>query len=70
MKNNELMFNGKIIGSSFTLEESNTIVFSINNEKIIKMNKDGFYIKGKLVKKDNEIYLAFKEWIDKTNNLK
>jgi len=49
-------------------QEPNNIVFSLDGEDMIRMNKNGFYIKGKLVKKDKEIYLAFKEWIEKANN--
>jgi hypothetical protein len=43
----------------------NTIVFSLNaGEEVIKLSKEGFYYKGKLIIDDKEIYLRFKEWID------
>lgn len=45
----------------------NSISFSITNEnpvEYIRLTKDGFYWKGKLVEEDKEIYNRFKEWLD------
>ena len=42
----------------------NTITFSIQNEEYLKLDPDGFYIKGKLVAEDKEIYEAFKLWMN------
>ena len=57
--------DGIVLGYDGELHESNTILFSIDEEEYIRMNKEGFYIKGKLVSSDNEIYYAFKEFIEK-----
>ena len=47
-----------------TIMEDNTIVFSIDNEEVIKIDKEGFYWKGELVEHDWEIYDHFKEWLE------
>ena len=47
-----------------TAVEPNNIVFSIENEEVIKINPDGFYWKGKSIKEDTEIYERFKNWVD------
>ena len=53
--------------SAFQLEPEN-IIFSLENEEMLKITPDGFYVKGKLVSDDKEIYLGFKEWLTKANN--
>jgi len=51
--------------------DPNTITFSFNNppEEILRINKEGFFWKGKLIEEDKEIYLRFKEWLDKAHAL-
>ena len=44
--------------------ELNNIIFSIENEEIIKIAPTGFYWKGNLVEEDKEIYERFKNWVD------
>ena len=44
--------------------ETNNIVFSIDGNEAIRLNKDGFHWRGKLVEEDKVIYLRFKEWLD------
>jgi hypothetical protein len=45
----------------------NNIVFKLQNKEIIRINPEGFFWKGKLIAEDKEIYLKFKEFLEKTN---
>ena len=55
----------KLKGSDF---EGNSISFYLGtNNEIIKITKEGFFWKGKLVENDKEIYQKFKEFLNKTN---
>lgn len=43
----------------------NSIKFCLQGtEEILKLSKEGFFYKGKLIEEDKEIYLRFKEWMD------
>lgn len=57
-----------IKGSGF---DPNSIIFSFNEppEEIIRVNKEGFFWKGKLIQNDHEIYKIFKSFLDKANSL-
>jgi len=46
--------------------EYTTIIFCIENEDVIKITKDGFYYKGKLIEKDKEIYDAMVKFLTDT----
>jgi len=46
------------------LKEDSNIIFTIKHEEYIRINENGFYWKGNLVKEDTEIYDKFKEWLD------
>lgn len=46
-----------------------TITFCLDGpEELIKLSKEGFYYKGKLIVEDKEIYLRFKEWLDQAHS--
>jgi hypothetical protein len=45
--------------------ETDTISFCLQNEVVIKITKEGFFWKGKLVENDKEIYQKFKEFLNK-----
>ncbi len=51
--------------------DPNAIIFSFINppEEIIKINKEGFFWKGKLIQNDKEIYEKFKSWVNKAHEL-
>jgi hypothetical protein len=49
--------------------ECNTISFLIENEVMIKITKEGFFWKGKLVEEDKEIYQIIKNFLKKSNAL-
>ena len=52
---------------SFKPIEPTTISFSLGGnppDEIIKLSKEGFFYKGRLIVDDQEIYLRFKEWLD------
>jgi hypothetical protein len=53
-------------------EDPNAIVFSYFDppEEIIRINKEGFFWKSKLIVEDKEIYLRFKDWLDMANTPK
>lgn len=48
----------------FSTEEEPSFIFNLDDEEVIKINKEGFFWKDKLVEEDNEIYQRFKEWLD------
>jgi hypothetical protein len=46
--------------------EANDIVFYVGqNNEMMRINKEGFFWKGKLVENDKEIYQKFKEFLNK-----
>jgi len=45
--------------------ETDTISFCLQNEVVMKISKEGFFWKGKLVAEDKEIYQKFKEFFNK-----
>lgn len=45
------------------------IMFYIEGEEMIKLNKEGFHWKGKLVEDDEDIYDDFRIWLDKAMQL-
>ncbi|MDA3779282.1 MAG: hypothetical protein PF487_03470 [Bacteroidales bacterium] len=49
--------------------ECNTISFLIENEVMIKITKEGFFWKCKLVEEDKEIYQIIKNFLKKSNAL-
>lgn len=67
---------GKIIPGESIIAPSgdydpNSIVFSFTDppEEIMRLNKEGFFWKGKLIKDDLEIYEKFKSWVNQANAL-
>lgn len=45
-------------------ENPNIIFYSKKNTELIRIDKDGnFFVKGKLIKKDIELYLAMREFL-------
>jgi hypothetical protein len=61
MNDNQLILNGAPYAPT-------TITFMLDNaEEVIKLSKEGFYYKGKLIEEDHEIYLRFKEWLDQAH---
>ena len=59
-----LIKNSAVIGSRGSINESNTILFSVDGEDKLKINKDGFFVGDVLIKEDETIYEQFKEWLD------
>ena len=52
-------------------DDPNAIVFSFTEppEEIMRINKEGFFWRGKLIENDKEIYEKFKEWLTTANEL-
>lgn len=50
------------------INHDNKIIFRIEDQEIIKIDRDGFYWKGEMVEVDMEIYEKFKEWVDLAYN--
>lgn len=54
---------------SFTSDNdrANNITLNAGSEEMIKVTKDGFYVRGQLVPQDEkeakEVYAAFREWL-------
>jgi len=51
--------------------DPNAIIFSFTDppEEIMRINKEGFFWKGRLVQEDKEIYENFKSWVAQANAL-
>ena len=64
--NEELVFTkDESIGVPLmSADEEPSFTFTLDNEEVIKINKEGFFWKGNLVEEDKEIYQRFKEWLD------
>ena len=60
MENND----DQLVFNSVPYEATTITLMLGNSEEIIKLSKDGFFYKGKLIVEDQEIYLRFKEWLD------
>jgi hypothetical protein len=63
-----------IVGTPITIEptyDPNAIIFSFTDppEEIMRLNKEGFFWKGKLIQDDKEIYEKFKSWVNKAHEL-
>ena len=68
MGNSTAIENSMLFGFRSEELEPNTISFKIDNIEYIKINKKGFYVKGKKVADDKELYYAFKEWLENAKN--
>ena len=67
---NSISFNNNNILDLTPIAPS-TITFSLGTppDEILRLSKEGFFWKGKLVNDDSEIYLRFKEWLDSAHLL-
>jgi hypothetical protein len=57
-------FTQYVESSASQVITSDDIVFSIDNEERLRITPDGFYVEGRLVSEDKEIYDQFKSWIE------
>ena len=56
--------NSILLGSSDTAAP-NSIIFTLLGKEKIKITEEGFFIEGRLVENDKEIYQQFKSFIEK-----
>lgn len=54
--------------TSESAADPNTIIFSIEDEEYLKISSEGFFVKGRLIEEDREIYQEFKNWLNKAMN--
>lgn len=46
-----------------------SVKFHVGGEERLRIDKDGFYVDGRLVANDLEIYEAFKDWLNQATGL-
>ena len=56
--------NSILLGSSDTAAP-NSIIFTLSGKEKIKITEEGFFVEGRLVENDKEIYQQFKSFIEK-----